>query len=238
MKIYLYIILIVSLTLPGCKKESNPVDNGIDSSLKIAGKISNYNGESEILFYYNLFPDSTSTFTLDIKSDGSFNLNIPVPSDSTLNFYTPFNYISVINGDSSIIVDSINIGNSKLKYHRYDLMAQNKNGIVYAISLNQAKLSAQGEYAKIGDYFISYYYFNLQTTIQGYSKWRIVTADSSRELITEFSINTKVGWNKIIYTYDSDSNNKTIFKVTNIDVEKGDWIIGASDAFTPAMRRF
>jgi len=238
MKYFLYIVLVISFVFPGCKKESNPISFVNDNSLKIAGKISNYDGEAEIIYYYDLSADSTTTFSSNIKSDGSFNFSIPVPSDSSLHFYTPFNYISVINGDSSIFIDSINIGNSKLKYHRYDLIAQSKSPIVYGISINQAKISNQGENAKIGDYFISYYYFNLQTTIQGYSKWRVVTSDSAREIITEFSINTKVGWNKIIYTYDSNSNNKTIFKVTNINVEMGDWIIGSSDSFTNGMRRF
>lgn len=239
MKKYLYIVVIISLHFLSCNKESNPIDNGNDNSLLIAGKVSNFNGNFNKVYTYSS-PNAVPLITSDaeIKSDGSFNLTIPLPTESQLYSYTPFNYISVINGDSSIFIDSIHIVHSQLKYIRYNLFAQSTSNITYALPINLARLTNPGEYAKIGDYFISYYYFNSQTSIQGYSKWRVVTSDSARDIITEFNINTKIGWNKVITKFKSENSNKAIYEVTEIDTELGDWLIGASDSFSNAVRRF
>lgn len=238
MKNLLYLFVFLLLTYTGCSKDLNPINNENDGSLVISGKINNFSGNFNKV-YTNSYPysDSINTINSEISTDGSFYLRIQLPSENKLSTYTPFNNILVINGDSSIFIDSINIVDSQLKYIRYDLYAQSSSRITYALPINLAKLSIHGEFAKVGDYFISYYYFNSQTRIQGYYKWRVVTSDSSREIITEFNINTKIGWNKVITKFKSEKANKAIYEVTDIDVEQGDWIIGASDSFSNAVWR-
>lgn len=239
MKRYLFLIVIISLVFLRCSEDSNPINNGNDGSLLVAGKVSNFSGNFNKV-YTSCFPNSDSLLTVEseIEVDGSFNLSIPLPLENHLYSYTPLNYISVINGDSSIFIDSIYIVDSRLKYIRYDLFAQSTSSITYSLPINLAKVTNPGEFAKVGDYFISYYYFNSQTKIQGYYKWRVVIPDSSREIITEFNINTKIGWNKVITKFKSENANKAIYEVTDIDDEQGDWIIGANDSFSNAVRRF
>ncbi len=239
MKIYLFFTVIISLVFIRCSADSNPIENEDHSSLFVTGKVYNFSGNFDKV-YTSCFPNSDSLLKIEseIKNDGSFNFKIPVPSENYLYSYTPFNYILVINGDSSIFIDSVYIVDSQLKYIRYDLFAQSTSRITYALPINLAKITNPSEFAKVGDYFISYYYFNAQTIIQGYYKWRVVTPDSSREIITEYNINTKIGWNKVITKFESDNNKKAIYSVTDIEVEQGDWIIGAKDSFSNAVRRF
>ncbi len=239
MKNILFLIVIISIVFFRCSEESNPIKDGNDGSLLIAGKVSDFSGNFNKV-YTSCFPNSDSLSTVEsaIEVDGSFNLIIPIPSENHLHSYTPFNYTSVINGDSSIFIDSIYIVDNLLKYIRYDLFAQSNSGITYSLPINLATITNPSEFAKVGDYFISYYYFNSQTKIQGYYTWRVVIPDSSREIITEFNVNTKIGWNKVITKFKSDNANKAIYEVTDIDDEQGDWIIGANDSFSNVVRRF
>lgn len=239
MKKYLFLIVIISLVFLRCSEDSNPIVNGEDSSLLIEGKVSNYGGYFDKV-YTSCYPDSDSSLTVEseIKADGSFNLSIPIPLENHLYSYTPFDHVSVINGDSSIFIDSIYIVDSRLKYTRYDLFAERAGSITYSLPINLARITNPGEFAKAGDYFISYYYFNSQTKIQGYYRWRVVATDSSREIKTEFNINTKIGWNKVITKYKSENANTAIYEVTDIDDGQGEWIIGANDSFPNAVRRF
>jgi hypothetical protein len=96
--------------------------------------------------------------------------------------------------------------------------------------LNLAKITTIGESAKVGDYYISYYYANSQTTIQGY--YRVVASSWSYESTIYYNINIKKGWNRIITRYVNGDAMKPIYVVNEIGADQGDWIIGAKDNFS------
>jgi hypothetical protein len=239
MKKYLFFILIISLVFIRCNEDSNPFENENDSSLFVSGKVNNFSGNFNKI-YTSCFPnlDSLLTVGAEIKNDGSFNLNIPVPSENHLLSYTPINRISVINGDSIIFIDSIQIEDFNLKYLRYDLFAQSSTPITYSLDISLAKITNLGELAKVDDYYISYYYFDSNTKVKGYYKLKIVTADSSREFITELNVNTKIGWNKLLTRFKSETPNESVYEVTDIQTEQGNWIIGATGSFSNGVYKF
>lgn len=239
MKKYLFFIVIISFVFIRCNEDSNPFENENDSSLFVSGKVNNFSGNFNKV-YTSCFPNSDSMLTVEaeIKNDGSFNLNIPVPSENHLSSYTPVNRISVINGDSIIFIDSIQIENINLKYLRYDLFAQSSTPITYSLDISLAKITNPGELAKVDDYYISYYYFDSNTKVKGYYKLKIVTADSSREFITEFNVKTKIGWNKLLTRFKSESSNKSVYEVIDIQTEQGNWIIGATGSFSNSVYKF
>jgi hypothetical protein len=231
-----YFVLLISLSFISCNKDSNPVDDDNDGSLIISGTINDYKGGyNKVYTFYHSTSDTLKIIDSEITLDGSFNLRIPPLSDNHLSSYLPTNRIFVVNGDSSIVIDSIHIADNNLKYVRCDLMAKSDGRVSFSLPLNLAKLNNPYQ---LGDYFVSYYYFNSQTRIQGYHKWRVVTQNASREIITEFNINTKKGWNKVYTKYKSESYNKSIYEVSEITTDRGDWIIGASDAFSNALWKF
>jgi hypothetical protein len=238
MKKYLFFIVVISLISIQCSEDTNPINIEDDGSLVVVGKINNFSGNFNKI-YTTCFPKSDSLqIESIIQSDGSFNIKIPTPLENQLLYYTRYSSVTVNNGDSTIFYDSTNIVDNNLKYIRYDLYAQSSSGITYSLPLNLAKLTMIGEYAKVGDYFISHYYFDTKTKIQGYYKWRVTANDTSYEAITNFNINTKIGWNMVITKFVSESNNKSFFEVTDINIEEGDWIIGAIHSFKNAERRF
>jgi len=239
MKKYLFLILIISFIFIQCNKESNPIDNANDGSLLILGSISNYNSNFNKI-YASGFPysDSSLKFETEINANGSFNLKIPVPSVNHLSSYTPFNWISIVYPNSTFLIDSIHIADSSLKYIRYDLFAQSSLPITYALEINLANITTSGELAEVGDFFISYYYFSSSTKIEGYHKLKIVTQDSTREFITEFNVNTKNGWNKLITKLKSKTANKSVYEVIDIANEQGNWLIGAIGSFLNSVWKF
>jgi hypothetical protein len=237
MKIQLFLIVVLSLSFLSCNKESNPVYVNNDGSLVLSGMISGSNGVFDKIFTFSYaYPDSLSVRdSAEIKTDGSFNLIIPPPPENRLFRYKPYNHISVINSDTTFFIDSVSIADSNFKYIKVGLSAQTKatpHLIQYSMPLNLAKITTIGEYAKVGDYFISYYYSSTQTTIQGYYKWRVVASGLSRESITYYNINIKKGWNKIITRYINDDDMKSIYVVNEISADEGDWIIGATSSFS------
>ncbi|NOZ45767.1 MAG: hypothetical protein GXO79_03195 [Chlorobi bacterium] len=239
MKKYLFLTAIISLVFLRCGEDSNPIDNENDGSLLVAGKVSNFSGNFDRI-YTSCFPFSDSLLKVEseIKTDGSFNLNIPVPSGNYLSNYSPVNRVSVINGDSIIYIDSIHIQDNNLKYIRYDLFAQSSTPITYSLEINLAEITNPSALAEVGNYYISYYYFNSNTKVEGYYKLKIVTADSSREFITEFNVNTKIGWNKLLTKFKSEVPNKSVYEVTDITTDQGNWIIGASGSFSNGVWKF
>jgi hypothetical protein len=239
MKKHLFLIVIISLVFFSCSEDSNPIINVYDGSLLIEGKVSNFSGNFNKI-YTSCFPDSDSLLTTEseIMNDGSFSMKIPVPSENHISSYTPVNRISVINGDSIIFIDSIQIEDNNFKYIRYDLYAQSSAPITYSLDISMAKITNPGEFAKVDDYYVSYYYFNSNTKIKGYYKLKIISADSSREFITEFNVNTNVGWNKLLTLFKSETPNKSIYEVTEIPAEQGNWIIGVSGSFSNGVYKF
>jgi hypothetical protein len=238
MRIHLLIISVLSLTFLSCNKESNPVivnSNPIEGSLVLSGKISDYNGVFDKIFSSSYsYSDSLSVRdSAEIKTDGSFNFIIPPPPENRLYSYKPHNQISVINSDTAFFIDSVRIADSNFKYMKVGLSAQTKAApphlIQYSMSLNLAKITTDGESGKVGDYIISYYYSNMQTTITGYFKFSEAGSGASLEIITYYNINIQKGWNKIITRYVNDDANKSIYVINEIGADQGDWIIGANN---------
>lgn len=239
MKKYLFLIVMSSIVFIQCNEESNPINDENDASLLVAGTVSNFSGNFDRI-YTSCFPISDSLLKVEseIKTDGSFNFSIPVPSGNHLSHYSPINRVSLINGDSIIFIDSIQIEDINLKYIRYDLFAQSSTPVTYSLDISLAKITNPGELATVDDYYISYYYFNSITILKGYYKLKIVSTDSSREIITEFNANTKVGWNKLLTRFKSETPNKSIYEVTDIPTEQGNWIIGATGSFSNGVYKF
>jgi hypothetical protein len=234
LKIYFFFTIIISVIFLQCGENSIPIENENDGSLFIHGRVvSNYSSNFNKV-YTSTFPNGDSLLKIEseIELDSSFNLKIPVPAENHLSSYTPVNHIQVINGDSIIVIDSIHFTDQNFKYIRYDLYVESSNGITYSLSINLAEFANPTGFAVVGDFYVSYYYFNSENSINGYYKMRIVTADSSREFITNFNINTKVGWNKVVTKFISEVPNKSIYEVTDILDDQGDWIIGARGRFS------
>ena len=101
-----------------------------------------------------------------------------------------------------------------------------------------AKLTNPGELAKVDDYYISYYDFDSNTTVKGCYKLKMVTTDSSREFITKFNVNTKIGWNRLLTRFKSEIPNESSYEVTDIQTEQGNWIIGATGLFSNGVYKF
>jgi hypothetical protein len=234
MKIQLFLIAVLSLSFLSCNKESNPVAVNNDGSLVLSGKVDDSNFDKIFTESYSYSDSLSVRDSAEIKTDGSFNLIIPPPPENRLFRYKPYNHISVINSDTTFFIDSISIADSNFKYIKVGLSAQtrtDRHGIQYSMSLNLAKITTIGEYTKVGDYYISYYYASSQTTIQGYYKWREVGSGLSRESITYYNINIKKGWNRIITRFVNDDAMKPIYVVNEISADQGDWIIGATSSF-------
>ncbi len=233
MKTSLFILLIFSFAFWGCKEKSNPVQENIDGTFVIAGKIENYSNNFTGIYSMGCNPIET-----EIKGDGSFTIKIPIPDDICLATHVPYNDVIVINGDTTYFIDSINISNKNVKYTRYDLYAKSSSKISYSLPLNLAKITNPSNFAAEGDYYISYYFFTESCVVKGYAEYRIVTSDSTKSIVTEYNINVTKGWNKVITKFIHQDIYKSVYEVTEIKVNQGSWIIGARDAFTNLSERF
>jgi hypothetical protein len=234
LRIQLFLIAVISLYFISCNKESNSITSNIDGSLVLSGKFSDSNFDKIFTFSYSISDSFSVHDSTEIKTDGSFNLIIPPPSENHLFPYKPYNHITVINNDTTFFIDSVRIADSNFKYIQYGLSVQARTdpqGIQYYMSLILAKITTIGEQAKVGDYYISYYYSNMQTTILGYYKWKASAPGVSYESITNYNINIKKGWNRIITRYTNNDGMNSIYEVNEISADQGDWIIGARSYF-------
>jgi hypothetical protein len=230
MKIFLYLGTFFILIFSGCGEKSNPIDPVDDGSLIISGKILNLNLTSENKIYTLSFPNQDSSLRVEtaVNLDSSFFLRIPVPSTDYLSHYTSYNRVSVINDDTIMIIDSIHIADSNMKYIRFHLYCQVKTPrLTYSLELVPQKNPS--EPAKVGNYYITNYYFDTETTIQGYYKIKAIAAGSVNEIITEYNVNTKKGWNKLITKFETKETYKSIYTVSNYASEPVDWIFGGAN---------
>ena len=233
MKNYLSLVLIILFSVLGCSENSNPIESVDEGSLKISGIISDFDGHFDKV--YISFPSRSGTlsyFESDIKADGSFEITIAPPSDEQLIKYIPRSRVSVINNDTTFYIDSLRIADEELKYRKYSLSAHNPGSInhriAYSLPLVLGERKDSIGLPSVGDYIITYHYFNKQTKIEGYQKWKFVTSIRTSETITNYNINTKVGWNLVMTKFLSDENDKAIYEVTDVDTETGKWVIGTN----------
>jgi hypothetical protein len=239
MKNCISLLFIFLFSVLGCSTTSNPIESTDDRALKIKGVITNHmDNFTKVYASYSPNTNPSQNIESEITADGSFELEIPEPDVSFLSDYIPQNKVFIMNGDSIISVDSIKINAGNLKYLRYSISAVSTPAISYTLPLNSAKISTIGEPPEIDNFIVSYYYFNTKTKIHGYYKWKFTTGDSCKEIITNFDINTKSGWNRILTRFEFSSSDKEIYTVKDIDEKSGDWIIGASDYFSKALYKF
>jgi hypothetical protein len=232
------LLTVAALLLVGCEGDLNPIHPGEGDAIIIDGRISNFRGDFDTVYSsISSNSDPRSLSFSDIDSTGHFHLIIPPPTEDQLFKYTPWNFVSVSNGDSSIFIDSIAVADSDMRYARIDLKAVSSSRVRYVLSLNQAKLTTRGDYAKVGDYILSYYYFSSRTLIDGYYKCRVVAGSLSREVITEFHVHTNIGWNLVITRCKSDDLAKSVYEVAEQDIAQGEWLISADGSFSNAVRR-
>jgi hypothetical protein len=224
---------IVLFSVAACSESSNPVESIDEGSLRISGKISNFDGHFNKV-YISLPPLSStqSYFESEITTDGSFDITIAPPADEQLIKYIPRSRVSVINNDTTFYIDSLRIADEELKYRKYGLSAHNPGSINHRISYSLPLVLGERKDSiglpTVGDYLITYHYFNRQTKIEGFQKWKIVTSNRTGETVTNFNINTKVGWNLVMTKFLSDENDKSIYEVTDVDAESGEWMIGTN----------
>ncbi len=233
MKNYLSLSLIILFLAVGCSKTTNPFESLGEGSLKITGIISNYDGDFKKV-YFSLPPRSgvLSYFESEITPDGAFDITIAQPADVQLIKYISRSSTSVNNSDTTFYIDSLHIADDALKYSKYSLSAEHprsfNNRITYSLPLVLGERVNSIGLPAVGDYVLTYYYFTTQTKIQGYRKWKIVSSTRTGEIISNFNINTKVGWNLIMTKVLSDENSKTTYEVTDVDTESGVWMIGST----------
>jgi hypothetical protein len=228
-------IIIASflLTLFGCNKNYNPVIYRNDGPLVISGKITNDSANINS-FYIIKNGGLPVLFTIEIKPDSSFYINIPVPDQITLSKHH-FNSWFSLEGDYGF--DSIQIADTNLRYARFDMLTDTANYFNNAYLLNPGKINNLNGPVVTGDYYITYYYFNSHTQIQGYYKNVWLHDSYPSERITEYNIKTKIGWNIVMTKCKSIDSLKIVYEVTDISSSKENWIIRKSNCF-PFVKYF
>jgi hypothetical protein len=228
----LSLFLLIAFTLSSCQEDVSPTDFGSLNSFWIHATLKEHDGSFTVVSGYTRpTHDSVAFIQSEIDSSGRIKLYVPTPPPHLLSSYTPLDTVMVYHGDSSLFIDDVTIHDSSLRYTRLELDVESIDPPAMGFPFNQGHLTTPHERAQVGDYYLSYYYFTSQTVIDGSFEWRVVLPDTSSRILTQYSIHTGVGWNLLMTRYSRDSANTSIYEVTNLRTEQGEWIIALRHSF-------
>lgn len=165
-----------------------------------------------------------------VNGAGYFLVGFPLlrPPDSLLKRFSSLTYSDAV----WQIKDDLVFSDSTAEYGQLQFIAHPASYIGTSLYAgNNFLLSDSG--TAIGDFSVSFYYFNKPTRITGASTWTFKTARlieyyGHTESVTNYHINVQAGWNPLTTTITSDDGYRRIYTVSSGYPMYTKWFLSAA----------